>query len=225
MIERLKYIGDRITFTLQHKQEVQNLDQTAEAVSNSSVSLQGFGHAVLCAREFVGNEPFLVLLGDHVYTTVDPASRNCAQQLVDSYKVHGLSVTSLDTCPESELYLNGIATGERDSTDLHLYKLERIAEKPKIEFARANLRVEGLPADRYMCFFGIDLLTPQVFDVLQRNYDTGVRTGGELQLRDAMATLQQEQGMFGVFIQGSRLDTGIPHEYAHAFGVYDKLAK
>lgn len=187
--------------------------------------MQGFGHAVLCAKDFVGNEPFLVLLGDHVYTSSDSASRTCAQQLVDAYNVHGRSVTSLDTCPEKELHLNGIVTGKREANDQHIYRLDRIAEKPKVDFARQNLRVEGLPDDRYMCFFGIDLLTPKVFEILQRNYDTGVRTGGELQLRDAMAKLQEEDGMFGVFIQGARLDTGIPHEYAHAFGVYDKLAK
>jgi UTP--glucose-1-phosphate uridylyltransferase len=134
-------------------------------------------------------------------------------------------VTSLDTCPESELHLNGVVTGQLDANDQHLYKLERIAEKPSVEFARQNLRVEKLASDRYMCFFGIDLLTPKVFDILQKNYDTGVRTGGELQLRDAMARLRDEDGMYGVFMQGARLDTGIPHEYAHAFSVYDKLAK
>ena len=188
--------------------------------------MQGFGHAVLCAREKVGNEPFLILLGDHVYTTSDPQKKTCAQQLLHAYEQYGRSVTSIDTCKEVDLSLNGIVTGKKvDEKHAFLYKLDKVAEKPSVDFARQNLRCEGVPDGEYMCFFGIDLLTPRVFEILSDNYSKGVRTGGELQLRDAMAKLMEVEGMYGVAMQGARMDTGIPHAYAHAFGVYDSLAK
>ena len=73
---------------------------------------KGFGHAILCAKTFVGNDPFFVLLGDHVYTTDHDQQKTCAQQLVDVYEKFGKSVTSMGLCDEGELSVNGIINGE-----------------------------------------------------------------------------------------------------------------
>jgi UTP--glucose-1-phosphate uridylyltransferase len=200
--EKLQNIGKRLTFALQEKQE-------------------GFGHAVLCAKDVVGNEPFLVLLGDHVYVSYN--NQTCAQTLVDVYNKHGKSATTLETCPESELSVNGIVIGDKVEGDSVL-NLTDTVEKPSVEYAREHLWVPGLPDNEYLCYFGIDLLTPKVFDILQQNYDNNIRTKGELQLRDAMGQLMKEEGMIGLRIQGKRHDTGMPHPYADTIHVFNQIS-
>jgi UTP--glucose-1-phosphate uridylyltransferase len=194
---RLKFIAQRISFVLQEKQE-------------------GFGHAILCAKEFVGNEPFFVFLGDHVYLSHHSEKKTCAQQLLDVFREYGQSVTSLETCLESELSVNGIVTGDliTNVQNITLYKLTDTSEKPSIEHARRYLRCRGTNEGEYLCYFGIDLLTPKIFECLQFNYVNNIRTNGEIQLRDAMKTVMRSEGMLGLKMQGKRYDTGMPHPYA-----------
>eukprot|EP01121_Diplochlamys_sp_Union-15-3_P019803 TRINITY_DN7549_c0_g1_i2.p1 TRINITY_DN7549_c0_g1~~TRINITY_DN7549_c0_g1_i2.p1 ORF type:complete len:335 (-),score=76.50 TRINITY_DN7549_c0_g1_i2:12-875(-) len=205
-IERLKYIGKRIKFAYQEKQE-------------------GFGHAVLCAKDFVGDEPFLVLLGDHVYTTDHPQEFTCTKQIVEVYNKHGISVTSLGICQEDSLSVNGIATGKLDENDKTLYHLTKTEEKPSVDFAKEHLKAEGVPEGSYLCYFGIDLVTPRLFSILEDNYKNNRRTKGELQLRDAMGTLMKEEGMYGLKVVGNRHDTGMPEPYADTIRVFDALAR
>jgi len=197
--ERLKDIGKRITFAYQEN------------------SL-GYGHAILMAREFVGNEPFLVLLGDHVYHSKHP-TLTCSKQLVQAYLEHGNSVTSLTTCLEQDLHLNGIVKGKHQ--DKSVLSLEKIVEKPSAEYARNNLVTEGVETGTYLCFFGIDLLLPEIFDKLQHNLEN--LKSGELQLRDGMHDLLIEKGMLGLKVLGNRYDTGNPIEYAQSIHEYHQI--
>ena len=90
------------------------------------------------------------------------------------------------------------------------------------EFAQKHLRVEGVPAQQYLCNFGIDLLTPLLFDILDYNYRHRVVTHGEIQLRDAMAEMIKQEGMSGYRVAGQRYDTGNPRELlrtVNAFGL------
>lgn len=199
--DRLTEIGERLHFAIQ-----------AEP--------QGFGHAIYCARDFAAGEPVIILLGDHLY--ISESDISCAKQLVDVYKAVGQSVTSLDLCPESELSVNGIVHGNPAVKSSRLYTLTQIAEKPTADFAQEHLRVEGIPEQQYLCNFGIDLLTPLLFDILDYNYNHQILTHGEIQLRDAMTEMIKQEGMYGYRVAGDRYDTGNPQELlrtVYAFGL------
>ena len=90
------------------------------------------------------------------------------------------------------------------------------------EFAQKHLRVEGIPEAQYLCNFGIDLLTPVLFDILDYNYRHRIVTHGEIQLRDAMSEMIKQEGMSGYRVAGQRYDTGNPRELlrtVNAFGL------
>ena len=199
--DRLEEIGERLHFAIQAVPE-------------------GFGHAIYCARDFAGGEPVIILLGDHLY--ISESSDSCAKQLADVYMQVGQSVTSLDLCHESELSLNGIVHGSPCDDSTRLYTLAQISEKPTVDFAQEHLRVEGIPEQQYLCNFGIDLLTPLLFDILDYNYKHQILTHGEIQLRDAMSEVIKQEGMYGYRVAGKRYDTGNPQELlrtVNAFGL------
>lgn len=199
--DRLTEIGERLHFAIQ-----------AEP--------QGFGHAIYCAKDFAAGEPVIILLGDHLY--ISELDISSAKQLVDVYEAVGQSVTSLDLCPESELSVNGIVHGTPTAESSQLYTLTQIAEKPTADFAQEHLRVEGIPEQQYLCNFGIDLLTPLLFDILDYNYNHQILTHGEIQLRDAMTEMIRQEGMYGYRVAGKRYDTGNPQELLrtiNAFGL------
>ena len=197
--DRLTEIGKRLHFAIQEKPE-------------------GFGHAIYCAKNFAAGEPVMILLGDHLYISASETS--CAKQLVDVYSQVGQSVTSLDLCHESELSLNGIVHGSLCVESPRLYTLQHISEKPRVEFAQKHLRVEGIPEQQYLCNFGIDLLTPLLFDILDYNYRHRIVTHGEIQLRDAMAEIIKQEGMSGYRVAGQRYDTGNPRELLRAVNAF-----
>ena len=199
--DRLEEIGERLHFAIQAEPE-------------------GFGHAIYCARDFAAGEPVIVLLGDHLY--ISETEGSCAKQLADVYVELGKSVTSLDLCHESELSVNGVVHGNPSVESDRLYALAQISEKPTVGYAQEHLRVEGIPEGQYLCNFGIDLLTPLLFDILDYNYKHQVLTHGEVQLRDAMTEMIKQEGMYGYRVAGNRYDTGNPQELlrsVNAFGL------
>ena len=199
--DRLAEIGSRLHFAIQEQPE-------------------GFGHAIYCAKDFAAAEPVMILLGDHLY--ISELASSCAKQVVEVYAQVGHSVTSLDLCHESELSLNGIVHGSPRAESERLYTLAQISEKPTAAFAAQHLRVEGIPAQQYLCNFGIDLLTPTLFDILEHNYRHRIVTHGEIQLRDAMTEMIKQEGMSGYRVAGRRYDTGNPQELLktiNAFGL------
>lgn len=205
-VDMLVEIGDRLQFAIQENP-------------------QGFGHAIYCAKDYAGDDPVMILLGDHLY--ISDTDATCAKQLVDVFVEIGKSVTSLDVCDESELSLNGIVQGNSTPDKPDLYTLARIAEKPDVDYAREHMRVDGVwdaaETYKYLCHFGIDLLTPLLFDILDYNFRNQILTHGEIQLRDAMAEMVRQEGMFGYRVAGSRYDTGNPQELlktAYTFGVH-----
>lgn len=199
--DRLAEIGERLHFAIQAEPE-------------------GFGHAIYCAKDFAAGEPVMVLLGDHLYISESDVS--CAKQLADIYTQVGQSVTSLDLCHESELSLNGIVHGSPSAESSRLFTLAQISEKPTVEFAREHLRVDDVPDQQYLCNFGIDLLNPLLFDILDYNYRHQIVTHGEIQLRDAMSEMIKREGMSGYRVAGRRYDTGNPQDLlktVNAFGL------
>jgi len=184
-------IGNRITLLVQETQD-------------------GFGHAVHCAKEWVGNEPFLLLLGDHLYGS--DIEQSCTQQLIDVYERTGKSVVGLQETPEAEVQHFGCATGVWEEEDPVL-SITEFAEKPSIEYAREHLVTDEVKDDHFLTLFGQYILTPHIFDLLDENISQNIRECGEFQLTSCMDRLRQAEGFVGCRIKGRRFDIGIPEAY------------
>jgi UTP--glucose-1-phosphate uridylyltransferase len=190
--EKLGAFGERLHFAEQHSPE-------------------GFGHAVYQAREFVGDEPFLLLLGDHVY--ISDIKDRCARQLIKIYEQYLLeAVTGVQPTLEKLLHLFGTIRGNPIEPARGIYKAELIIEKPSIERARAELVTPGLPAGNYLAHFGMHVFSPRIFDSLEYLIKNNLREKGEIQLTAAQEHLRQNSDKYWcVVTQGQRYDTGIPY--------------
>lgn len=180
----------------------------------SQDSPEGYGHAVYQAKDFVGDEPFLHLLGDHVY--IAAAARNCAQQVIDVYGRGGFdAVTAVQPTPERLLHLFGTLRGRGLETTADAWAVDAIEEKPTIEYARAHLRTPGLPGGQYLCHFGMHVFPPAIFEALAHHISKDIRTNNEIQLTSAQEFMRSELIDAGRYaacsIEGRRFDTGIPY--------------
>ncbi len=171
---------------------------------------EGFGHAVYCAREAVGNEPFLLMLGDHLYRSTGDLS--CAQQLISEYNQHGMSILGLRRTPEAQIGNFGAATGVWLETN-RLLSVTQFMEKPTTDYAKDNLRVPGLPLNEYLTVFGQYIIKPALFDYLEEHIKNNVRERGEFQLTSALDRLRKEDGFLGLIVEGQRFDIGLPEYY------------
>jgi len=178
---------------------------------------EGFGHAVYCARELVGNEPFLLMLGDHLYRS--DIDTPCARQLLNVYDQHGMSVVGLKRTPEKEIVSFGTVTGVWLEPG-RLLSISEFAEKPTTEYARTNLHVQGLPEGEYLTVFGQYIIKPQIFDYLEEHITNNVRERGEFQLTSCLDRLRQEDGFLGHVVQGRRFDIGLPDRYAETLKAF-----
>jgi UTP--glucose-1-phosphate uridylyltransferase len=157
----------------------------------------GLGHAVLCARPVVGNEPFAVILADDlIYNDVD----GCLSQMVDIYKEHGCGLIGVQAVPKDDVHSYGIVEGE--AVGDRLWKINSMVEKPQPSETSSNIAVVG----RY-------ILTPSIFDLL-----THVKkgAGGEIQLTDAIARQLQHEEVLGYEFLGKRYDCGDKLGYLEA---------
>jgi UTP-glucose-1-phosphate uridylyltransferase/mevalonate kinase len=199
--QRILEIGRHISFAVQDKQE-------------------GFGHAVYCAREAVGDEPFLLMLGDHIYRS--EGERSCAQQLIEAYNKHGKSVLGLRRTPEDMIANFGTATGIWIEDEEGLLSITEFAEKPTVDYARNNLRVTGMPEDEYLTVFGQYIIKPQIFDHIEEHIQHNVRERGEFQLTSTLDRLRQEDGFLGLVMDGQRYDIGLPEYYLETLRVFSE---
>jgi UTP-glucose-1-phosphate uridylyltransferase/mevalonate kinase len=195
---RLLEMGRRVSFAIQPTQE-------------------GFGHAIYCAREAVGDEPFLLMLGDHLYRS--HVEKSCARQLLDTYHQHGVSVLGLRRTPEEKIANFGTVTGVW-MEDGQLLSVTEFAEKPTVDYARHNLTVPGFPPGEYLTVFGEYVITPQLFEYLEEHITNNVRERGEFQLTSALDRLRQEDGFLGLVIEGQRYDIGLPEYYLETLQVF-----
>ena len=171
----------------------------------------GFGHAVYCAHEWAGDDPVLLMLGDHVYLSQVEAS--CAEQLVNLYDRFHKSIFAVQQTPIDELYLYGTVAGQVLDPRLGLYQLNKILEKPTAKAARAHLVIPELPPKMFLTIFGMYLLTPTVFKLLASHVENDVRDKGEIQLTTALAELIEKEGAIGYEVAGERMDMGTPLGY------------
>ncbi|MCC6422518.1 MAG: nucleotidyl transferase [Phycisphaerales bacterium] len=174
-------------------------------------SPEGFGHAVYQAKKFVGDEPFLLLLGDHVY--ISDIKDRCAAQLIRVYEQYLCdAVSGVQPTVERLLHLFGTIKGEPIDAGRGIFKAELIIEKPSIEAAREKLVTPGLPAGNYLAHFGMHVFGPGIFDSLEYLIKNNLREKGEFQLTAAQEHLRQNTSKYwSVITQGQRYDTGIPY--------------
>ncbi|ATQ69319.1 MULTISPECIES: UTP--glucose-1-phosphate uridylyltransferase [Methylosinus] len=152
----------------------------------------GLGHAVWCAREIVGDEPFAVLLPDMVTLPNGPKQSRCLAQAVAAYEAHGGNIIAVEEVPPEETHQYGIVAVAKDYGDS--FEIAGMVEKPPRGTAPSNLMISG----RY-------ILQPEIFSILEKG-EKGA--GGEIQLTDGMVALQASQSFHGVRFDGRTYDTG-----------------
>ena len=168
----------------------------------------GYGHAVFCARQFTGPDPFLLLVGDHLYLSHD--SRNCAQQLVEVAGTEACAISAVQATHEGKLPFYGVVGGRLVAGRQGLYQVEQVMEKPTPTVAEQKLIVPGLRAGHYLCFFGMHVLTATVMDLLS---DLVGRAGdqGGVSLTTALAQLAERERYLALELQGRRFDIGLKY--------------
>jgi UTP--glucose-1-phosphate uridylyltransferase len=168
---------------------------------------EGYGHAVWCARAFAGSEPFLLLLGDHLYVSAEP--RRCARQLIELATAENCAVSAVQATREHSIHQYGTLTGRRLPQRPDSYAIDEIIEKPNPTLAELRLHVPGLRAGHYLCFFGMHVLTPVVFDLLDEIVRQDVRELGQIQLTTALNALARRARYLALETRGSRFNLGV----------------
>jgi UTP--glucose-1-phosphate uridylyltransferase len=167
----------------------------------------GYGHAVVCAREFADAQPFLLLVGDHLY--VSGAQKRCAQQLVEIATAENAAVSAVQATHESKLPYYGAVGGHLVAARKGLYEVSRVIEKPTPTEAEQTLIVPGLRAGHYLCFFGMHVLTPVVMDLLSEELtQAGSRA---VPLTAALAKLATRGRYLASELSGRRYDIGVKY--------------
>ncbi|CCC57885.1 UTP--glucose-1-phosphate uridylyltransferase GalU [Caloramator australicus] len=149
---------------------------------------KGLGHAILCAKTFVGNEPFAVLLGDDIVDSKVP----CLKQMIDVFNMYKTTILGVQEVDRSDVNKYGIVSGVK--IDERLYKVSDLVEKPSVEEAPSNIAILG----RY-------IITPEIFNILE---NTKPGKNGEIQLTDALKELLKKEAMYAYNFEGKRYDVG-----------------
>ena len=167
---------------------------------------QGYGQAVWCGRGFAANDPFLLLVGDHLY--VSSGTLRCAQQLVATAAAENCAVSAVQATHESKLPFYGAVGGRLATGRTALYEVSEILEKPTPTEAEQRLIVPGLRAGHYLCFFGMHVLTPAVMELL----GNAVAPSRErVQLTPTLAQLARRERYLACELQGRRYDIGVQY--------------
>jgi UTP--glucose-1-phosphate uridylyltransferase len=187
----LQKLGERITILTQDRQE-------------------GYGHAVFCTKDWVNNETFLLLLGDHVYRSRTEVS--CAAQMLETYQKLGNNLLGLTVMSGDIIHKAGCITGNWKESD-SILDITQIYEKPSLEYAQKNLHVPGMKEDEFLGVFGMYILEAKIFDYLEEDINKNNRDKGEFQLTTCLEKMRQDLGMNGYLVKGQYFDTGMPLFY------------
>lgn len=167
---------------------VQNISNMADIHYIRQKEPKGLGHAIHCAKTFVGQDPFAVLLGDDIIDNEVP----CLRQLINCYNEYKTTILGVQTVPKEDVSKYGIVEG------LHIedrvYKVKNLIEKPSVKETSSNVAILG----RY-------IITPEIFNILE---NTIPGKGGEIQLTDALKTLISKEAMYAYNFEGKRYDVG-----------------
>ena len=182
-------------------EELNNISNLIDIVSVRQKKPLGLGHAIWTARNVIGDEPFMVLLGDDMVLSKTP----CAKQLLDLFEEVGESIVAIQRVPMEETPQYGIVEGEKIERD-NTYKVTRMVEKPAPGTTDSNMAIIG----RY-------ILMPEIFNILDT---TTPGHGGEIQLTDALLALTKRRGMYAMEFEGTRFDAGDKMGYLKAIIAY-----
>nr|WP_150959446.1 UTP--glucose-1-phosphate uridylyltransferase GalU [Aneurinibacillus sp. XH2] len=183
-----------LEYTLMEKGKMDLLSEVQKASGMADIHYirqkepKGLGHAVWCARKFIGNEPFAVLLGDDIVQSEKP----CLKQMIEVFERYQSSIVGVQEVPTQEVHRYGIV--DASPVEERLFKANHLVEKPEPSVAPSNLAIMG----RY-------ILTPRIFEILDEQ-EVGV--GGEIQLTDAISRLNQEEQVLAYNFMGCRYDVG-----------------
>lgn len=168
----------------------------------------GYGHAVYCAHEFTAEEPFLHLVGDHLY--VSRSEQGCAEHLVAVAEKEACSVSAVQATRESQLPFYGTIGGSRLQNQPDLYRISDVMEKPTPTVAEQHLIVSGLRAGHYLCFFGMHVLTASVMNILAKQVAEAGGRGG-VTLAGALAMLSRQEKYLALQKEDQRYDLGVKY--------------
>lgn len=190
------------------RKEAAKLDQFLDRVQYvEQAEPLGYGHAVYCAKDFVGDEPFLLLLGDYLYVS-NIKEKRCAAQLIELATAEGCPVSAVNPTPEHLIGSYGTITGKHVPGRAGIYEVEKLIEKPSLSLAELELQTPGLRIGYYLCFFGMHVLTPTVFGLLEREIKAGSKS---VLLTPALQELAQQDRYLALEVRGSRYDLSRQH--------------
>ena len=184
--KKLEASGD-----MERLEMVKDIASLANVFSVRQKNPRGLGHAVLCAKSFVGDEPFAILLGDDI--VVNKNGKPATQQLVEAYEEFGGSVVGVQKVADSQVHKYGIIDPKENLTE-RCASVKGFVEKPKLEDAPSNFAILG----RYV-------LTPKIFELLETQ---APGKGNEIQITDAIDRLTKEENVFAYDFEGNRYDVG-----------------
>ena len=160
----------------------------------------GYGHAVSLARDFVGEDDFILMVGDHIFVSQD-SGKNCVTQVIEPYLQENCPVSAVQSTHESQIRFFGTIGGEYFDANRALYRIHEVIEKPTPTEAEEKLWVPGMRSGYYLCFFGIHLLTPRIFEFLHMT-ESGAFTG----FSEALLAYGREGQYLAVELKGKRYD-------------------
>ncbi|MFP4283732.1 MAG: sugar phosphate nucleotidyltransferase [Opitutales bacterium] len=170
---------------------------------------RGYGHAVLCARGFVGDDAFLLTVGDHLYLTDDPQA-TCARQLVTLAQRHDAPVSAVQATHESKLSFFGAVGGRPLADQPSMLEIQLVREKPTPTDAEQELLVPGQRPGYYYCFFGMHALPASIMGLLAKQLEA-LPAGENLQLSPALQALAENTLYLASELRGRRYDLGQPY--------------
>ncbi len=194
--KQMPELGKRITFAIQHEQE-------------------GYGHAVYQTKKFAGDEMVLLCLGDHLFRG-NPVSPY--RKLADMAAIcGGKSVSAVNQIGPDDLKGFGTIAGKRRSQNPQLIDVSLIIEKPSISIAREKLRVDGLKENTFLAWFGMHLLAPSIYQILEEMIASNIRDNGEFQLTRAQEIQRQREGYLALELDDDRrFDFGTPDDFVRS---------
>ena len=182
---------------------------------------RGFGHAVYQAKQFIGDEPVLLMLGDFIYKSNE--NESCTMQTIKAYRKSGGQLTvAVKPISLEDVVHYGVLTG---SFSDNIMKVTQMKEKPSMQYAKDYLGVKTSASEtNYFCTFGQYILTPDVFHYLNKDINKHIKNddNSEIQLTDALCEVLKSKGMIGVYVDGESYDVGIPSAYAKTVETFCK---
>jgi len=197
---RMHELSKRVVFVEQHRQE-------------------GYGHAVYQTRAFASGEMILLCLGDHLFrgapvSPYEELARTAAT-------CGGRSVSAVNRIGAADLRGYGTIAGTRRRENPAMIDVELIIEKPDVEIARRSLRVDGLDEDEFLGWFGLHLLAPSIYEILEEMIRDDVRDDGEFQLTRAQEILRRREGYLALEMTGAeRFDFGVPDDFVRSLTAF-----